>query len=76
MITALLIILFINLVFVLYIYYKVIRIKNKRIKRLEEYEYRFHNKYVDDDENRSDCCGSLLIGDTDLCSCCKEHTGK
>ena len=30
-----------------------------------------------DEPNKwSECCGALLVGETDLCSKCKEHTGQ
>ena len=33
--------------------------------------------YKDEDEDeKSECCGANYIGETDLCSECKEHTGR
>ena len=50
MTTALITIVIINIIFAGYIYIRMIRQKNKRIKDLEEYEYRWRNKYTDENE--------------------------
>ena len=42
---------------------------------LEAYRY---SKEIKDDsfDGKSECCGARYIGETDLCSECKEHTGR
>ena len=68
MITALLIILIMELLL-------VIRRKNKEIEKNKYFKDLFTNKYVDD-ELLSECCGMKRTEGTDLCSKCNEHTGQ
>ena len=68
MITALLIILIMELLL-------VIRRKNKEIEKNKYFKDLFTDKYVDD-ELLSECCGRKITEGTDLCSQCNEHTGQ
>ena len=36
----------------------------------------FCTKEMDDEDEKSECCGARYIGETDLCSECKEQTGR
>ena len=36
----------------------------------------FCTKEIDDEDERSECCGARYIGEPDLCAKCKEHTGR
>ena len=31
---------------------------------------------LEQEEERSECCGAKYVGETDLCSKCGEHTGR
>ena len=44
--------------------------KEQAIKYIEEM------RLIDEEEERSECCGAEFQPDSDLCPDCKEHTGR